>query len=489
MFLEEARLAARLTHPNIVQTNEVGSDGSRHFMIMEYLDGRSLYRVVKHLAPRGGLPIGAHLRIIAEALLGLHYAHEFRGFDGDPLGIVHRDVSPLNLLVTFDGQSKVLDFGIAKALDSSLETQAGILKGRIAYMAPEQASGGKVDRRADIYAAGVMIWEAAARRRLWRGMTDVEILSRTLGEGPPRLRSIDSSAPADLDTLCARAMASDPADRYPTAMSLLSALDEHLACRDDAMSMREIGALVNRAFAPERQRLNAVIDDAVARIRQPPWSGVMPVLQKRPFGSAMLSSTLPAAPGDGIASISSLLSTTPSGQTAERSMQSLSALRSPRPTVPDTGSARPTGTRLTAIATAILVVACLVLAVGYRNLPVRPAVTRPPAGPEPTAAPTRADPRTVDLVEPAVPTAKPVSVESRPAAAGVSTVPRYASGPRWSPQPTGQRSPKSDTPESVRPGQGQAEVTAGATARPEVDPGGGRAPLRPIVTSNPYGVQ
>jgi serine/threonine protein kinase len=488
MFMEEARLAARLTHPNIVQTNEVGSDGSRHFMIMEYLDGRSLHRVVRHLAPRGGLPIGAHLRVIAEALLGLHYAHELRGFDGEPLGIVHRDVSPLNLLVTFDGQSKVLDFGIAKALDSSLETQAGILKGRIAYMAPEQASGAKVDRRADIYAAGVMIWEAAARRRLWRGMTDVEILSRTLGEGPPRLRSVDSSAPDDLDALCARAMASNPADRYPTATALLSALDDHLICRDDAMSMREIGALVSRAFAPERQRLNAVIEDALARMRHPPLSGVMPTLQKRPLGSEVLSLTPTGGLRDGLASIASLLSATPSAQTGERSMRSVSAFRPPRPTVPDTGNARSARTRRTAIATAILAGACLVLAVAYRNVAVRPSG---PAAPAPVPAPvaaTRADPRTVDLVEPAVPTVKPVPVESRPTGAGAVTVPRYGSAPRWSPQPLAQRSPKSDAAESVRPVPGSAEMT-GAAARSEVDPGGGRAPFRPIVTSNPYGVQ
>jgi len=186
MFLEEARLAARLIHPNIVQTNEVGTDGSRHFMVMEFLDGRSLHRCCRQFVDRDQFAIGAHLRIIAETLHGLHHAHELTDYDGRWLGIIHRDVSPLNVFVTFDGQTKLLDFGIAKAADSSLETRTGILKGRIAYMAPEQAMGATTDRRADIYSIGVMIWEAAAGRRMWQSMSDVQVLGHMLGRGRRR---------------------------------------------------------------------------------------------------------------------------------------------------------------------------------------------------------------------------------------------------------------------------------------------------------------
>src|ERR1700685_2482638 len=117
MFLDEARLAARLTHPNIVQTIEVGSEGDRHYMVMEFLDGRSLHRLVRRFKDQGGFPVAANLRLIAEALLGLQYAHDLQDFDGQALGVVHRDVSPLNVFVTFDGQAKVLDFGIAKSID------------------------------------------------------------------------------------------------------------------------------------------------------------------------------------------------------------------------------------------------------------------------------------------------------------------------------------------------------------------------------------
>jgi serine/threonine protein kinase len=285
MFLEEARLAARLVHPNIVQLNEVSSEGDRHYMAMEYLDGRSLSRITRRFARDGGFPVAAHLRVIADALLGLHYAHELRGFTGEPFDIVHRDVSPLNVMVTFDGQVKLLDFGIAKALDSTLETKAGVLKGRVAYMAPEQASGGDLDRRADIFAIGVMLWEAVAGRRLWPQMSDVEILSRVLREDAPRLRDAVPGVPLDLDAMCARAMARDPDDRYPTAAALLEDLEAHLARRDDRMSMRQIGEAVAVSFAEERYKMNQVIDERLARAGATPHSGVMATFQRQVVGT------------------------------------------------------------------------------------------------------------------------------------------------------------------------------------------------------------
>ena len=266
MFLEEARLAAHLTHPNIVQTHEVGSSGQRHYIVMDYLDGRSLHDIVRHMSSRGGLPVGAHLRIIAEALVGLHYAHELRGSDDKPLNIVHRDFSPLNVFVTVDGEVKLIDFGIAKAADSSVDTRTGVLKGRLAYMAPEQAWGSEVDRRADIYAAGVMLWEAATGRRLWPSMSDLEILARLSREGAPRLRSVCPEAPAALVAICERAMAQECDERYATAAELVGDLEAHILSRDDQMTAREIGALISREFAVELRDVNAVIAEALANV-------------------------------------------------------------------------------------------------------------------------------------------------------------------------------------------------------------------------------
>jgi hypothetical protein len=285
MFLDEARLAARLAHPNIVQTIEVGSEGSRHFMVMEFLDGRSLHRTIRRFRDQGGFPIGAHLRLIAEALLGLQYAHDLQDFGGQPLGIVHRDVSPLNLFVTFDGQAKVLDFGIAKSIDSSQETKTGVLKGRVAYMAPEQALCLRVDRRADLYSAGVMLWEAAAGRRVWPRMNDVEILSKLLREGPPMLRTVRPDAPEDLEAICTRAMERRPEDRYASASAMLEDLETHLATRGDGIRLRAIGPLVARAFAGERRRLSALIEETLTRIGSDPRSGVMPRWEVRVRGT------------------------------------------------------------------------------------------------------------------------------------------------------------------------------------------------------------
>src|SRR5690349_8943239 len=206
MFLDEARLAARLNHPNIVQTNEVGNDGERYFMAMEYLDGRGLDHVRRRSKTAGfGLSPSMQLRIIADMLAGLDYAHKLTDFDGTPLNIVHRDVSPQNVFLTFSGHVKLLDFGIAKAANSSHETNAGVLKGKVSYMSPEQARGLKADARADLFSAGVMLWEALTGRRLRGGKNDQEKLWALVAADLPRASSIKQWIPPELDEICARA--------------------------------------------------------------------------------------------------------------------------------------------------------------------------------------------------------------------------------------------------------------------------------------------
>src|SRR5437762_1830430 len=170
MFLDEARLSARLSHPNIVHTYEVGETDGRFFLVMEYLEGQPLNVVMSSLAQRGtGLTQPQAAFVVAQVLRGLHYAHDLTDYDGAPLGVVHRDVSPQNIFVTYGGEVKLLDFGIAKAKMNATQTETGVIKGKIRYMAPEQAGEKNVDRRVDLFAIGIIFWELLARRRLFEG--------------------------------------------------------------------------------------------------------------------------------------------------------------------------------------------------------------------------------------------------------------------------------------------------------------------------------
>ncbi|HEU4405576.1 MAG TPA: serine/threonine-protein kinase [Polyangiaceae bacterium] len=266
MFLEEARLSARLNHPNVVQINEVGFDGEHYFMAMEYLEGQSLETVVRWAARRGGLPFGLYARVLVDAAQGLHYAHELCDYDGRPLGVVHRDISPHNIFVTDQGQFKVLDFGIAKAADSAQQTRTGMLKGKVEYMAPERfEKGAPADRRSDVFALGVMLWQAAARRRLWDGLSHIEVFQRLSAGEVPTLRSVVPDAPEALAALCDRALAADPADRMPTAAAFAEELDAYLESNRQEVKPRELAAYVAEAFAERRAQTRTAIELALQR--------------------------------------------------------------------------------------------------------------------------------------------------------------------------------------------------------------------------------
>ncbi|HEX4460669.1 MAG TPA: serine/threonine-protein kinase, partial [Polyangia bacterium] len=170
MFLDEARIAATLEHPHIVQTYDVGMIDDSYYIAMEYLHGEDVRSIMRAVNTRlQAPPIEQALHIIISAAAGLHYAHEKVGFDGAPLDIVHRDVSPQNLIVTYEGSVKLLDFGIAKASNRLRETRVGTLKGKVPYMSPEQCRSEQLDRRSDIYSLGILMWELTLSRRLYRG--------------------------------------------------------------------------------------------------------------------------------------------------------------------------------------------------------------------------------------------------------------------------------------------------------------------------------
>src|SRR5260370_27144209 len=219
MVLEEARMAARLNHPNIVQVLDVGKLDGRFFMAMEFLDGESLLSILmRTLEQRKQLPLGFVCRVIADVLAGLEFAHTLGDSDGRSLGIIHRDISPPNVIVSHAGSTKIVDFGIARATQGSgAVTNAGQFKGKLGYMAPEQVKRERLDARCDIFATGVMLWELLTGKRLFRRPEDRDTV-RALLEEPIQLVSVHNPAcPPALDQIVTRALQRPPHARYPSA--------------------------------------------------------------------------------------------------------------------------------------------------------------------------------------------------------------------------------------------------------------------------------
>jgi serine/threonine-protein kinase len=227
MFLDEAKLAARISHPNVVPTLDVLVEGNELFIVMEYVRGVSFSALLGSVArQRQEVPLGVAVRIICDALAGLHAAHEARDRHGDPLGIVHRDVSPQNILVGVDGVARVTDFGVALAKTRSEVTQHGELKGKPRYMAPEQLTAGTaVDRRADVYAAAVVLWSALAGHPLFRGDDPGAIVEQVLHGSIPSLAARRADVPEALVRVLEQALSRDRDGRFATARELAAAIE------------------------------------------------------------------------------------------------------------------------------------------------------------------------------------------------------------------------------------------------------------------------
>jgi len=264
MFLDEARLSVRLNHPNVVRTFEVLAHGAEATIAMEYLDGQPLTRVMNRLRGNGELSVPLRLRIVMSVLAGLEHAHTLTDLDGQSLEVVHRDVSPHNVFLTYDGQVKLVDFGVAKTLAASHHTRPGALKGKLAYMAPEQLQPVPVDRRADLFAVGVMLWEMLAGRRLWQGMNEVQIVSQLAAGLPfPPLPS-EAGLPPGLEEICERALDPNPDFRYQTAAEMEMDLERVLIGAEDSHA-RSLGRVVSLAFTAERAERQGLIEASSGR--------------------------------------------------------------------------------------------------------------------------------------------------------------------------------------------------------------------------------
>lgn len=260
MMMDEARICAALHHPNIVRVLDVGEDRGRHFLVMEYVSGRHLGNVIGlAIQRRVEIPIPLALYVARESLLGLQHAHTRTGTDGEPLAIVHRDVSPQNILVAFDGTVKVADFGIARARHRRTRTEAGVIKGKLGYMSPEQALGEALDARSDVYAMGVVLWEMLARQRMHAASSNDMALLLRIARGERRtLKQAGVAVPPELEALVERALERDPRRRVPTAgvfAQEAGALLERLAPGyGRAQAEAWLKTLFDRALVDEEQR-------------------------------------------------------------------------------------------------------------------------------------------------------------------------------------------------------------------------------------------
>jgi hypothetical protein len=261
MFLDEARIAASIQHKNVVQVTDLGHSGEHLYLVMEYLEGENLASLIKRsLTEEQSLPYGLTAYIVAEACAGLHAAHELRGEDGQPLELVHRDVSPQNVLVTYSGEVKLLDFGIAKAVVRvSPETNTGELKGKTEYMSPEQVRGLPLDRRSDVFALGVVLYELTARRRLFKRDSMLATFEAITKDPIPRPSKVARDCPPSLERVVARALERDPAARYSTAAEmrsdLLAVTHDTLGAADATQALAELMQGLFRDRAAQKREL------------------------------------------------------------------------------------------------------------------------------------------------------------------------------------------------------------------------------------------
>ena len=260
MFLDEVRLVRSIRHVNVVDVYDVGEDEGVMWMAMEWVEGESLHTVIAEAGKRRAIPPELAVRIIADAAAGVHAAHELRDLDGSLRGVVHRDISPHNILIGTNGIVKLVDFGVAKAVGRISEaTRAGQLKGKFGYMSPEQALGKAVDRRSDIFSLGIVLFELTTSRRLFRGEHDVETLRLVISGGIPKPTSIDSKYPPELERIVLKALERNVSARYQTAAELEHDLRAFLKSERLIVPQSGVAAILKRVLGERiEQRRKAV---------------------------------------------------------------------------------------------------------------------------------------------------------------------------------------------------------------------------------------
>lgn len=280
MFLAEAQIASRIRHGNVVEILDLGEENDILYLVMEWVDGESLSTLRRRAAERGGIPLRIAVRIVADVCAGLHAAHELVDDEGRPFGLVHRDVSPQNVLVGYDGNVKILDFGVAKVAGRTTDTtNIGHARGKPPYMAPEQALGKEIDRRADIFSLGIIFYQLLVGRHPFRGENDIATLHNIISdqsvESP---RKIDGKVTEQVESIVLRALERDPHRRFQSAQEFELALEAVLDSELGRVRLEEIGRLMVDAFGAMREDRRCAIREAIRRADTSKAKPLEPVL-------------------------------------------------------------------------------------------------------------------------------------------------------------------------------------------------------------------
>jgi serine/threonine-protein kinase len=457
-FLDEAKLVAGFDHPHIAHVHDMGTADASYYFTMEFVHGVDLRTILKRSRrDRSPLPLEHIVLIIKNIASALHYAHERRGVDGRPLGIVHRDVSPSNIIVSYEGAPKLIDFGIAKARSSSMKTQTGALKGKVSYMSPEQAKGTPIDRRTDVFALGIVLWELIANRRLLKGDNEMATIQRIINEPVGSPRDFRHDCPPALERIVDKALALEVEQRYATAADFEHALDDFAIEHRLKQSSSLLSAELKERFSLEielwerAQAGTVTVTDAIM------------IADER----TIRVKAVPPGPDDLDDDDESSLDESfgdrprrPHVDSAALPTVKLPAVREAAPTAPTTVvRAAPSSKKWLAIAggiaAALVAVIVIAVAVGLSREDDAPApatnVAAPPPAPEPTPQPAPEPER-------APVTAPPIEIDMPPERAAKREVvkkpkPR-AEEPKPKPraeEPKSKRTPKAEEPK-LRPG-------------------------------------
>ena len=380
MFYDEARLVARIRHPHVCEMVDLGDEDGMLYIVMEWVDGDTLFTLNRRAKHKGGIPLPLLLRIASDASAGLHAAHELRDEQGKPLGLVHRDVSPQNIMISFDGIVKLVDFGVAKAAGRMHETRvAGVMKGKVPYLSPEQLSSGKVDRRSDIFSLGIVLYAMVSGRHPFRAQEDAKTIENICTRAPVPLRELVPDTRPELEAIILKALEKDPADRWQSCAEMQRALDQLLGSMGVTVTDGDVAAFLRDTLGDIIEERRAALKEAIRKAdgRAPSESGAART-RSRPKGGAPLPATfdgiLPVALDDAPSPISAPISSpvsTPLPNTPPSSKRAVDPASSrPVPVVVKSSAPQKSGTWLYVFAAVMIVIALVLVAAATGKLPL-----------------------------------------------------------------------------------------------------------------------